>query len=118
MRKWLAGAICAALFISAPNKAIAFTDGNQLWELAISEDMGFQLAYLAYIRGVVNGFSLSLQLNDLEREYCLDRETIIGDLGSLVRIWLRKNHQVLDMDAEILVVAAITDYFPCKKEGS
>ena len=39
MRKWLMGAICAALVVAAPQSARAFSDGHELLEAAESKNI-------------------------------------------------------------------------------
>ena len=115
MRKWLAAAVCATLAIAAPKEAIAFEDGNELLEFATSKDSSGRLAYLTYVSGVVQAFSLALAVYKLPPAYC-----VVGtpneDIGDTVRIWLRRNPELLNAAPAVIVVAALNEHFPCEAE--
>ena len=116
MRKWLMGAICATLIGGMPEGARAFNDGNHLFESATSEHPVDQLSYLMFVVGVARAFSLALTLHELDQGYCVDERTPNGDLGDAVRIWLRKNSELLDYSPATLVVVALAKHFPCETE--
>ena len=71
MRKWLLGAVCATLVVAAPKEATAFDDGNELLEFATSEDSSDRLAYLTYVTGASQAFSLALAVYELPPAYCV-----------------------------------------------
>ena len=116
MRKWLIGAICAALVVVAPKEAAAVEDGHQLLHIASSEAFGDRLSYLSYVFGVSQAYSLALAVHELPPSYCLSG-TKNEDFADAVRIWLRRNPELLDWSPTVLVVLALKTYFPCEGEA-
>lgn len=118
-QKYLVGAMCAALIVTAPNEALAIRDGNELLEFATSEQPLVQAHYVGYVVGVVHGFHMAYVLWEKDVPFCLGDATTKGDMADAVRIYLRQNPQHLEMKpltAE-LVAVAMAAHFPCEADG-
>ena len=105
--------ICAALVAAVPKESAAFEDGNDLLEHATSDKPWENLAYFTYVIGVRDGFSAALQSNGLNEVYCTTGHPH-GDVGDAVRIWLRRNPQLLDWTPQGAVIVALKESFPCE----
>ena len=116
MRKWLLGAVCAALVIAVPKEAPAFVDGHEMLEVATSEDTFDRISYLKYVEGVVAASSLILAAYELPPAFCVVG-TPYGDMADAVRIWLRRNPQLLDAGPAVIVITALNAHFPCESEA-
>ena len=121
MRKWLLGAICAALVVAAPQSVRAFSDGHQLLEAAESENIVDEAMFVMYVAGVAMGVrDVSQMLEqsgkfDISQPFCVSSKNTYKDLGDVVRIWLR-NQPDIQGSAALLVVFALSDHFPCETE--
>ncbi len=119
MRKWLLGAICAALVVAAPQSARAFSDGHELLKAAESESRIREAMFTMYVAGVTAGVrdvAQALELSgkfDISQPFCVGSKITYRDLADVVRIWLRKQPDVRGSPA-LLVVLALGEHFPCK----
>ena len=120
MRKWLIGAVCAALVSAAPKYALSFGDGSWLLENGTSDETMISYAYLHYVVGVSDGYLLALLALDIPPTYCVGEPYGItnGDMGDAVRLWLRRDPVRLKFTASLVIVSALTEYFPCETGDS
>ena len=114
MRKWLIGAMCAAMIVTVPKGAKSFENGHDLLEFAISENLGFRTSYYMYVAGIERGISLALDVLQMDPFYCIGHKITIEDSGDVVRVWLRRNPQHLGLESQIVVMAALAAQFPCE----
>ena len=115
MRKWLRGAICAALVVAAPQSARAFSDGYELLKAAESEDSLLRIAFVSYVAGVAHGVQHQVKSLKLFPLFCVGDKITYEDVGNAVRIRLRGKSDELDYSAKSIIVWALIEHFPCER---
>ena len=115
MRKWLIGAICAALVVAAPQSAGAYKDGHELLEAAESRDITMEALFAMYVAGVAHGVQHQVKSLKLFPLFCAGDKITYEDAGNAVRIWLREHSNELNYRAESIIVWALMEHFPCER---
>ena len=119
MRKWLLGAICAALAFATPQSAMAFKDGHALLKAAEAEHEILNFGFVMFVAGVAVGvrdFETALEWSDnskFKRTFCAGPPHTHKDMADAVRISLRKRSD-LQRPATVLILIALREHFPCK----
>lgn len=122
MRKWLLGAVCAALIIATSQSARAFEDGRALLKAANSESEVQYYGFVMYVAGVVAGalnirtrwIVLGKVSRDLVRPICIPQKITYRDVGDVVRVWLRSHPELQGLPSGSVIVEALVERFPCK----
>lgn len=109
VRKWLMGAVCAAILAAAPQGAQAFDDGHKLLEfVSFPEDTKAHAYYGGYVSGVAHTLTLLEHI-------CFEGNNVPSPnaLSSIVLAWLHLNPDKRDAHGTVVTTIALTEHFSC-----
>ena len=102
MKKLIAILLCTPLMAHA-----AFLDGNKLLRYLSSTSDIEKFHAMGYVLGVHDTMESSL---------CLSRNVTAQQASDVVRKFLVENPASRDLNADILVIVALTNAFPCPQQ--
>ena len=97
-------ALTAALAFSAQAQ---FISGNTLYERITSNNHGHTMWSMGYVTGVSDAYNGDL--------FCVPQTVTVGQLTDITRRSLESRPQDRHLPADILIMLALVDLFPCKK---
>jgi len=99
-----------AILLFVPTLAYAdfFTGNALLSRMNSSESLENSLA-LGYVMGVSDAYQ--------NATHCSGQLVTAGQTRDVVKLYLQRNPAVRDMAAEILIMVALAEAFPCPKEN-
>ena len=100
--------ICLTLLLSFSAQA-QFISGNSLYERIISNNHGNTMWSMGYVTGVSDAYNGDL--------FCVPQTVTVGQLTDMTRRTLESRPQDRHLPADILIMLALVDVFPCKKGG-
>jgi hypothetical protein len=104
MKKFLA----ALLFLPAMASA-EFTSGNDLYKDLRSDKVSDNLYALGYIAGVADAGQSG--------SHCIPNSVTLGQIQDMALDYLRKNADIRNLSADILVGLMLLERWPCKNKS-
>ena len=98
--------LTAALAFSAQAQ---FISGNTLYERLTSNNHGNTMWSMGYVTGVSDAYNGEL--------FCVPQTVTVGQITDMARRALESRPQDRHLPADILIMLALFDVFPCKKGG-
>ena len=99
-------ALTAALAFSAQAQ---FISGNTLYERITSTNHGNIMWSMGYVTGVSDAYNGEM--------FCVPQTVTVGQLTDMAKRALASRPQDRHLPADILIMLALVDVFPCKKGG-
>jgi hypothetical protein len=98
-----------AVLLMVPSVAMAeFFTGNDLYARMISNEPMDRVLALGYVMGVSDTHQ--------DTAHCAPDSVTNGQTRDVVKLYLQKNPAVRDFTADILVMVALVEAFPCKQQ--
>ena len=99
---------CLTLLLSFSAQA-QYVNGNRLYERMTSSNTSQTMWALGYVTGVADSFDGEF--------FCLPNTVTVGQMSDIVQKSLVARPQERHLRADVLIMLALVDVFPCKKGG-
>ena len=102
----------------APNDAVSQTTGNELYQVCTSRDDADQLSCIYYIKGVLDTLNFLAGLPGISEkigQFCTPEGVNMKQMTDAVVGFLRQNSATRHGRAEVFIMAAIVNTWPCPK---
>lgn len=98
-----------AILLLAPTLAYAdFWNGNMLYQRLQSSDSTDRILSLGYIMGISDAYDGSA--------HCSGQSVTAGQTRDVVKLYLEQNPAIRDLNANIIIMVALGQAFPCPKD--
>jgi hypothetical protein len=115
MRIFLVPLVIAVILCAVPEAQAGFS-GRNLYDLCSRGEKGNEAACIAYIRGFLDGFSLSQVRSQRGFRACPPEKPISPETAEqIVRKFMVDHRKLLDQPAAIVAIAALATEFSCKR---
>ena len=84
-----------------------YQSGNELYSDLIGRTDAEQMFALGYVVGVVDAY--------IQKEVCVPQNVTQGQLAEVVTLFLASRPQIRHQPADVLVVLAVRQHWPCSK---
>lgn len=99
--------VLLSLLLMCSTAQAQYQSGNELYSDLIGRTDAEQMFALGYVVGVVDAY--------IHKEVCVPQNVTQGQLAEVVKQFLGSRPQVRHQPADILVVLAVRQHWPCSK---